>query len=138
MNKFNQTLAATLLFTMASVSVAGGVEGPVTVDGATTIDAKEARNLFENEVAFVDVRKDKDWEAGRVPEAYHLDVKKNLTEESLAEVIKKDETVVFYCNGIKCLRSGLASEKAVAWGYTDVKYFRTGFPAWKGAGNPVE
>ena len=77
MNKFNQTLAATLLFTMASVSVAG-VEGPVTVDGATTIDAKEARNLFENEVAFVDVRKDKDWEAGRVPEAYHLDIKKIL------------------------------------------------------------
>lgn len=138
MNKLNQMLAATLLFMMASASVAGGVEGPVTVEGATTIDAKEARNLFDNEVAFVDVRKDKDWNAGRVPDAYHLDIKKNLTEESLAEVIKKDETVVLYCNGIKCLRSGLAAEKAVAWGYTDVKYFRTGFPAWKGAGNPVE
>ncbi len=138
MGNMREFFAAVLLFTLATVSLAGGVEGPATVDGATTITAAEATQLFENEVPFVDVRKDKDWEAGRVPEAYHLDVKKNFTEESLSEIVKKDETVVFYCNGIKCLRSAVASEKAVGWGYTDVKYFRTGFPAWKDAGNPVE
>ena len=138
MNNLRKILATILLSVTATVSFAGGVEGPETVDGAMTIDVAEATKLFENEVPFIDVRKDKDWEAGRVPEAYHIDVKKSLTEETLAEVVKKDETVVFYCNGIKCLRSAIASEKAVAWGYTDVKYFRTGFPAWKGAGNPVE
>ncbi len=138
MKIMKQVIAAVLLFALATVTSAGSVEGPETVDGATTIDVAEATRLFENEVTFIDVRKDKDWEAGRVPEAYHLDVKKNFTEESLAKVVKKDETVVLYCNGIKCLRSSLAAKKAVAWGYTDVKYFRTGFPAWKGAGNPVE
>ncbi len=138
MNNLRKTLSTVLLSVTATVSFAGSVEGPLTVDGATTVDASEATKLFENEVAFIDVRKDKDWEAGRVPEAYHLDVKTKLTEESLSDVVKKDETVVFYCNGIKCLRSAVATEKAVSWGYTDVKYFRTGFPAWKKAGNPVE
>jgi len=138
MNNLGKIFAFVLFYSLVTVSSAGNVEGPITVEGATTIDVAEATKLFENEIPFIDVRKDKDWEAGRIPEAYHLDVKKTLTEKALADIVKKDETVVFYCNGIKCLRSARASEKAVAWGYTDVKYFRTGFPAWKSAGNPVE
>jgi rhodanese-related sulfurtransferase len=126
------------LFGYATISFAGGVEGPAAVDGATTVDVAEATKLFENEVAFIDVRKDKDWEAGRIPEAYHLDVKKGFSEVSLSKIVNKNDAVVFYCNGIKCLRSAVATEKAISWGYTNVKYFRTGFPSWRSSGNPVE
>jgi rhodanese-related sulfurtransferase len=138
MIKLYRIITAIILFAATTITFAGSEEGPSSVVGAETIDVETAVKLFEDETIFIDVRKDKDWEAGRIPGAYHIESKKKLTEESLSEVVKKDETVVFYCNGINCLRSSAACGKAVAWGYTNVKYFRTGFPSWKGAGNPVE
>ncbi|HFD86975.1 MAG TPA: rhodanese-like domain-containing protein [Gammaproteobacteria bacterium] len=138
MTKISKLLATITLVTAATATFAGKTEGPATVDGATTINVAEAQQLFDAEVPFIDTRKNGDWEAGRIPGAYHLDVKKALNEKSLGEVVGKNDPVVFYCNGIHCLRSSKASAKAVAWGYTNVKYFRTGFPSWKAAGNPVE
>jgi len=112
---------------------------PKTIDGATTVSAADAKALFDNEALFVDVRKDSDWDAGRVPGAVHLDNKKGIfTEASLSAEIGKDEKVVIYCNGEKCPRSAKGSKSAVSWGFTKVFYFRDGMPAWKSAGYPVE
>lgn len=111
---------------------------PVSVDGATTVDAKSAKALFDKGVLFVDVRKDKDWEAGRIPDAVHLDVKSAFSEETLAKEVGKGDPVVIYCNGPSCMRSSKASSLAVSWGFSKVYYFRGGFPEWKKAGYPVE
>ena len=113
-------------------------DSPMTVAGATTVDTAKAKELFDAEALFVDVRKDADWDAGRVPGAEHLDIKSALTADSLAGAAAKDEAIVMYCNGHSCLRSSAASALAVSWGFTKVYYFRDGFPAWKAAGYPVE
>ena len=129
-------LFAAALFFVAGTALAG--ESPTSVSGATTVDAAKAKELFEAGALFVDPRRDSDWEAGRIPGAVHLELKKVFSEESLAAECGKDEAVVFYCNGPKCPRAARASEKAVAWGYSKVYYFRDGFPAWTAAGNAVE
>ena len=88
---------------------------------------------------FVDPRKDSDWEAGRIPGALHLDVKKGaLSEETLGAEAQKGDEIIFYCNGVKCFLSSESVEKAVGWGFTNVYYYRTGFPDWKSRGYPVE
>jgi len=120
------------------MSQAGDKVSPETVNGATTVDAAKAKSLFDKGVIFLDVRKDKDWAAGRVPDAIHIELKKKLNADSMSKQIKKDQQVVIYCNGSKCMRSSKASAKAVGWGFTKVFYFRDGFPAWKAAGYPVE
>ena len=123
---------------LPALSMAASVS-PETIDGATTVDAAMAKKLFDEEVLFVDVRKDSDWDAGRIPGAVHLDNKKGVfSEASLSEEIGKDEKVVIYCNGPKCMRSSKGCTSAVAWGFTNVYYFRGGFPEWKAAGFPVE
>ena len=138
MNKLTRfTLAGCLLIGLAAPSFAAEVS-PQAVDGAVTVDSAKARALFDQEVAFVDVRKDSDWDAGRVPGAIHLDIKSAYNEDSLAAEVAKDEAVVLYCNGASCMRSSDASKMAVSWGFTKVHYYRDGFPAWKAAGNPVE
>lgn len=111
---------------------------PMTVPGAATVNVDEAASLFDSGTAFVDVRSDSDFEAGRIPGAVHLELKSGFSEETLLAVVAKDETVVLYCNGESCLRSSEASAKAVDWGFTQVHYFRDGFPAWDAAGHPVE
>ena len=128
-----------LFFMFISITSAYAAElSPETVPSATTVSAAEAKKLFDEGVAFVDVRKDSDWEAGRIPEAYHIELKKVFSESELAKVVKNDEPIVIYCNGPKCLRSSKASAMAVKWGFTKVHYFRDGFPSWKSAEYPVE
>lgn len=113
-------------------------ESPSMVEGAKTVSAAEAKMLFDKGVKFLDVRKDSDWDAGRIPGAAHIELKKKLNAESMGASVAKDKEVVIYCNGPSCMRSSKASAKAVSWGYSKVYYFRGGFPAWQTAGYPVE
>ena len=113
-------------------------EAPMAVDGTTTVNVAEAKTLFDQGALFIDPRGDADFDAGRVPGAIHLPLNGGLSEASLSDVANKDETLVFYCNGVKCAVSSEACAKAVAWGFTDVRYFREGFPGWEAAGYPIE
>jgi len=109
-----------------------------SIDGATTVNASEAKKLFDSGAAFIDTRRNSDWDAGRIPDAIHLELKTNFTEASLSSEVGKADTIVCYCNGHKCKRAATCSKQAVGWGFTKVHYFRDGFPAWKAAGHPVE
>jgi rhodanese-related sulfurtransferase len=111
---------------------------PLSVDGATTVSVAEAKELFDQGALFIDPRGDADFDAGRIPGAVHLPLDGALSEASLSEVAGKDETLVFYCNGVKCGVSSKACAKAIAWGFTDIRYFREGLPGWEGAGLPIE
>ncbi len=133
----NLIMGLMLIGMTASVS-ASTKESPAQIDGATTVDATKAKSMFDKGTLFVDVRKDKDFNAGRIPGAEHIELKKVLSEATLGKVAKKGQAVVIYCNGPKCMRSSKASAKAVGWGFKKVYYFRDGFPAWKSAGYPTE
>ena len=126
-----------LMFVVSFANAADKVS-PTTVDGAQTVTAAEAKALFDKGVLFVDVRRNSEWEAGRIPGAVHIELKKGYSKETLSKEAKTNEPVVFYCNGPKCLRSSKASASAVKWGFTEVNYFRGGLPAWQSAGYPVE
>jgi len=126
-----------LFIALTASSMASDIS-PLTVDGAKTIDAAQAKDLFDKGVVFIDLRKQVDWDAGRIPDAIHLDVKSAFTKEALLSEITAADPVVMYCNGEKCMRSSKGSAMAVTWGYSNVYYFRDGFPAWKSAGYPVE
>ena len=136
MNRIRTLFAATALG-LAMPALAAEVS-PMQVDGAVTVDTAAAKALFDQQVAFVDVRKDSDWDAGRIPGAIHLDIKGKYTADALGAEVQKDEPVVVYCNGESCMRSSDAAKMAVNWGFGKVHYYRDGFPAWKAAGNPVE
>lgn len=118
-------------------TAAEGTVSPSAVDGAVTVDAAEARRLHDAGAPFVDVRTHARWSLGHVPGATLLDFEESFTEASLSAVAAKDRPVVIYCEGPRCLRSSEASRRAVSWGFTEVRYFRGGFPDWKAAGNPV-
>lgn len=111
---------------------------PTSVEGATTVDAAAAKQLFDDGAAFVDLRKANAWNSGRVPGAVWLDFKGAFNQAALADAVEKDEKLVFYCSGVRCPRSAKAATQALSWGYQQVFYFRDGFPAWKQAGYPVE
>ncbi len=138
MKNLINTLLSLCLIAAVPVVSAGDKVSPETIEGAATVDATKAKQLFDSGVLFVDVRKDKDWSAGRVPDAVHIELKKIFSEATLGKEVGKDEPLVIYCNGASCMRSSKATAQAVSWGYSKIHYFRGGFPAWKTAGYPVE
>jgi len=132
-------LLGTCLSLMMSLSAfAGNKISPQTIAGATTVNTTEAKALFDKGVIFIDVRSNKDWAAGRIPDAVHIELKKVLSETTLSKEVGKNDEMVIYCNGEKCMRSSKATAKAVGWGFNKIHYYRDGFPAWKKAGYPVE
>ncbi len=130
---------AVVLVSLMLAPIAGlAAVSPITVNGAVTVTAEQAAELFDQGVVFVDVRKGSDFDAGRIPGAIHLDIKSAYNEAALEGVVAKGEPVVIYCNGESCMRSSEASALAVEWGFSQVHYLRDGYPAWEAAGFPIE
>ena len=121
------------LFAVSAVQA----DSPTKVEGATTVDVATAKALFDQGVPFVDVRGDP-YSDGHIPRAVHLKLTTAFGKVELAEVVKKDQEVVIYCDGHTCNWSSNACEVAVSWGFKKVYYFRDGYPGWKAAGYPVE
>ena len=120
-----------------TTSVMAGTIAPVKVIGSTSTTTMFAKSLLDKGVTFIDVRKSADYEAGHIPGAKNIPLD-SFTSEALSAVVKKNQQVVFYCNGIKCNASSIATQKALDWGWTSVFYYRSGFPDWKRTGLEVE
>jgi Flp pilus assembly protein TadD/rhodanese-related sulfurtransferase len=111
---------------------------PTKIAGATTVDPVAAKILLDRGVPFVDVRGDDRWKDGHIPGAVSLGLKEQaFSEAALSRVVAKDQEVVIYCMGPRCLLSSKACAKAVGWGFEKVYYLREGLPGWKAAGYPI-
>ena len=112
--------------------------GVYYTDGATHIDAATAKELVEQGIVFIDVRDRGSFGRGHLPDAHHLDLSLDYTEENLSKLVGKDDPVVVYCWGEECTWSAYAAAKAIVWGFTRVYRFSGGFPAWKRAGHKID
>ncbi|MCF6253554.1 MAG: hypothetical protein L3J38_02280 [Thiomicrorhabdus sp.] len=134
---------ATMGFMVASVLAFSSLiqaAAPMSVPGATTVDTAEAKKLWDSGAIFIDSRKKEDWEDGHIAKAIHLDRgdREKYTRENVSKMFKKDQALVTYCYGEVCTRSSQMAADLVSVGYTNVYFYRGGFPAWSFAGHPLE
>jgi adenylate cyclase len=111
--------------------------GESTVKGVTEIDLETTQAMLEAGAILVDVRPATDFEHGHIPGTVSLSLAAALSSDSLGEVARPDDPVIFSCFGKHCPYSAYAAAKAVLWGYTRVYRFAGGFPTWEAAGRPV-
>ena len=83
------------------------------------------------DMVLVDSRpKRKKFDKGHIPNAISVpDMYFDKEKDKLPT--EKDKLLVFYCGGFKCKLSHKSAKKALAMGYTNVKVFSAGYPAWK-------
>lgn len=131
---------ALLFFTIQVTSlVKADAMAPTEINGAKTVGTDVASSLWDKGLPFIDVRSMKDFNVGHITGAHHLPVhSENFTAENLQAIVNKDQAVVFYCNGITCMGSSVASQKAVEWGWTSVIYYREGYRHWQAENLPIE
>lgn len=128
--------ALALTLTLALAATANAAKLPKAVPGAQTVDTQQAKQLLDKGATFVDLRNSRKWRAGHVPGAIHLEFRKVFSEAALGQHVGKEQAVAFYMD--RCGRCAKAVEQAVAWGYTNVYFFRDGMRGWAKQGFPVE
>ena len=103
--------------------------------GHATVDEIRARQARGERFHLIDVREDREWDAGRVAGAVHLG--KGLLERDIERAVPDaDADIVLYCAG--GYRSVLAADALARMGYARVTSMDGGFRAWTERGFPTE
>ncbi len=130
-----------LLLTLLACPPAWSAEPPrtpETIPGSTRVDAEELIGLVERlpRLVIIDSRIRGDRKQGYIEGSLSLpDTETDCA--SLARLLPDPaQPVLFYCNGVKCGRSGHAVTIAITCGYRNVYWFRGGFQEWRAKGYP--
>lgn len=122
---------------------------PEVLPGATVVTAEQVRQLMAQKVPLFDVRPQAHYREAHIPGATNVTYKMNSPKEvdyddsvdafDLTRLPQdKNAPMIFQCNGAECWYSYKAARYMVKRGFKKVYWFRTGMPAWKAAGYPVQ
>jgi ABC-type phosphate/phosphonate transport system substrate-binding protein/rhodanese-related sulfurtransferase len=126
-----------------------GFFSPEVLPGATIVSAAQVKQLMAQGVPLFDVRPHVHYLEAHIPGAVNVPYQMNSPKEvdyddavdafDLSKLPKdKNAPMIFQCNGAECWYSYKAARYMVKRGFKKVYWFRTGLPAWKAAGYPVE
>ena len=138
----NKRCVVTLVLAMLMAGAAAGraaYVSPAEIPGATTIDAEQLIELVVQrpDTVLIDSRIGVDRTDGYIEGSVHL-VDTRTDCKSLAGLIASRTTpVIFFCNGVRCERSGRAVRIAVGCGYRKVYWFRGGIEEWRAKEFPL-
>ena len=94
----------------------------------------EAGNGF-----LIDARPIDQYREGHIPGAFHIDVDAfRQGRPEVLDFLPTDAEIVIYCGGGECDASHMVERMLQSHGYTNLKIFEPGYPAWEKAGQPVE
>ena len=130
---------ALMLLVAGACRAASRYASPEEIPGATTIDAERLIELVVThpDTVVIDSRVAVDRADGYIEGSLQL-VDTHTDCDSLAGLIPTSNTpVAFYCNGVRCDRSGRAVGIAVACGYRQVYWFRGGIEEWRNKDYPL-
>jgi len=123
------------LLTMLFAAVANAEQkpyAPEVIDGVRIVTAEQAIELIlqNPDMPIIDSRKKAEYLKGHIEGAVSL-LNTEMTEADLEDLVPdRSTTILFYCNGERCLRSTDAITKAKSWGYENLVWFRGGWKEW--------
>ena len=102
-------------------------------------DIPTAKELYDNGALFVDARPDEEYKKGHIKGAASLPVQQFQTRiNEFKNNFPSDITIVTYCSGRECDDSHMLADYLLDKGFTDIRVFIDGYPAWKKEGYPIE
>ncbi len=142
-------IIAFVVLPVSFATLARAEETPPNLAGVKLVTASEAQKLQSSGAAILDVRVAAEYGeshiTGAISVPYREKSAKNVNydasqdEFAVAKLPADKKTpLVMYCNGPECWKSYKAAIAAQKAGYSEVHWFRGGFPEWKAAGLPVE
>jgi rhodanese-related sulfurtransferase len=121
---------------------------PRSLQGVTIVSAEEAAEMMKKGIPLYDTRVEEEHREGHIKGAKWLPYGEKSAKEvgfdaskdrfDIDRITDKSAPVVFACNGPECWKSYKSCVAALKAGYTQVYWFRGGFPEWASKGYPVE
>jgi rhodanese-related sulfurtransferase len=110
-----------------------GYTSPGQIDGVSTVDADGLIDLYSSMpgLVMIDSRIRADRKDGFIEGSLSLPDDETDCTTLATLVTATDTPVLFYCNGVRCARSGNAARIARDCGYTRVYWFRGGMEEWR-------
>jgi rhodanese-related sulfurtransferase len=102
------------------------------------IHVKEAFDLYNADVVFLDAREPEDFKSGHIKNAVNIFADDFETYRGRLKNILPDEPVVTYCGGTDCDLSIVLATKLSRLGYKKIFIFFGGWNEWTEAGYPTE
>lgn len=125
--------AEALGYTNAKVYAAGYPDW-IKNDQVPGISAAYVKSLIDkkSDAVIIDARPARKFGKGHVPTAINIPLRQ--FDAKKAELpADKGTQLIYYCGGYKCPLSTKSAAKAIDLGYTKVRLFQGGYPAWKKA-----
>ena len=98
------------------------------------VSTKYVKSLVDknSSAVIVDARPARKFKKGHVPTALNIPLRQ--FDAMMAKLpADKGTELIYYCGGYKCPLSPKSAAKAIDAGYTKVRLFQAGYPAWKAA-----
>ena len=138
-------IAAGLFAGMLISGVAQAGDTPAELSGAKLVGAEEVVKAQSAGAMIIDSRVASEYAEGHIKGAVNVPYREKSEkavnfdaaqdEFNLAKLpADKAAAVVVYCNGPECWKSFKGSTVAMKGGYTNVLWYREGFPQWKSKG----
>ena len=112
---------------------------PENIEDVTIVSAEEVIEMIlaNPDLIVIDSRKKTEYLKGHIEGAINI-LNTKLNQEALERISPdKSNSILFYCNGTRCLRSSNSINKAKEWGYTQLIWFRGGWKEWSDKRLPV-
>jgi len=93
--------------------------------------------VIQQPLIVIDSRKKTEYIKGHIEGAINILNTELLLEDLDLIVPDRGTALLFYCNGVRCLRSSDAITRANGWGYTNLFWFRGGWNEWTEKRLPV-
>ncbi len=147
--KFPLSVAATLLVLGLTAVTVRADDTPAGLAGTKVVGAEEVAAAAAHGAVVVDTRVASEYAEGHIKGAMNVPYREKSAKAAnfdpavdgfdLAKLpTDKAAPIVMYCNGPECWKSFKGSTAAVKGGYTNILWYRLGFPDWKSKGMPVE
>ncbi len=125
---------------------------PITPEQFRGIKVVDTAFVKQNlgKIVIYDTRKKAEFVESHLPGAVHAEYRektpKSIDFDGTRDKFKglgnitseKGQELIVYCNGPRCWRSFKAAVSLRDMGYSNVLWYREGFPAWKKAGYTIE
>ncbi|MBT8118121.1 MAG: rhodanese-like domain-containing protein [Gammaproteobacteria bacterium] len=132
-------IAAMLLLFSGTLRAEEKPYAPETIQDVVIVSAEEAIEMIlaSPELLVIDSRKKTEYLKGHIEGSINI-LNTQLEREELERIAPdKTKAILFYCNGVRCLRSTDSINKARSWGYSNLIWFRGGWKEWTEKRLPV-
>ena len=110
-----------------------------TKDGFPVVTSEQLKGLLDSKKAdmvLIDARTAQEYQEAHILTAINIPLSV-LEKDSSVLTAAKNARLLFYCNGIKCGKSGKSALIARSLGYTDISIYTEGMPVWEEKGYPL-